>query len=33
MSNEVTQEMRPRMAKLKEYGGKNWRKNYLTRKD
>jgi len=33
MSNEVTQETRPRMAKLKEYGGKNWRKNYLTRKD
>ena len=33
MSNKVTQETRPRMAKLKEYCGKNWRKSYLTQKD
>ena len=33
MSNEVTQETRPRMGKLNEYFGKNWRRISLTQKD
>ena len=33
MSNEVTQETRAKTVNLREYFGKNWRRNYLTRKD